>query len=444
MLFSRDIRRRLACQRGQAAVNWLAIMAGLLALAAALAVALPSVAPRIVCTAQTAISRVTGGAIPECNHTAAVDGDVPDPSTCIVSERSGEAGVTVTVFSVKGGAKVKLLTRRTADGKVYVTVEGGGEIGLEFGPPAGGEITVDAGSTETSQGANAKGGVKVNGNGSVTWRFNNEAEAHEFAEIVANKARDAALDTNPITGIGRRILGVGEDRPIPAPAIYGLEGGARVFGEAEGGAGPLSGKAEGELGPTIGGRYDAQTGQTTLYFKVAANGKLRGEVLKTLGAQALGEGEVQLAVTVDKHGQPTQATVIASGTINGQIRSASGKVSDGIKNLIGRPGVIGKRADLRADLDLTDPANRQAFNDFINNPIGGAPQLVNRFVDDSQVGVRLYDASQTDVGVEGSGSVADIEFGLDVGGNYKTADVQSAYYYDRETGSFQPWVECRR
>ena len=132
------------------------------------------------------------------------------------------------------------------------------------------------------------------------------------------------------------------------------------------------------------------------------------------------------------------------GTVNGQVSVASGKLNSAIKNLTGSPGVIGKRADIRADLDLTDPANRQAFNEFINNPAGGALQLVNRFVDDSRVGVRLYDASQTDVGIEGSGSIADIEFGLDVGGNYKTADVQSAYYYDRETGSFQPWVECRR
>ena len=129
----------------------------------------------------------------------------------MVSERSGEAGVTVTVFSVKGGAKVTLITRRTADGKVYVTVQGGGEIGLEFGPPAGGEVTLDTGSDSTTEGANAKGGVKAVGNGSVTWVFPNEDKAHEFAQIVANKARDAALDTNPITGIGRRIIGVGED-----------------------------------------------------------------------------------------------------------------------------------------------------------------------------------------------------------------------------------------
>jgi hypothetical protein len=444
MLATRHIRGRLACQRGQATINWLAFMAGLVALAAVLAVALPSVAPSVACEFQNVLAKVTAGAVPECNHTAAVDADVPDPSSCVVSERSGEAGVTVTVFSVKGGAKVKLITRRTADGKVYVQVEGGGEIGLEFGPPAGGEITVDAGSTETSQGANAKGGVKVTGTGAVTWRFDNEAQAHEFAEIVANKARDAALDTNPITGLGRRIIGFGEDRPIPAPSIYGLEGGVVLFGSAEGGAGPLSGKAEGEIGPSIGGRYDADSHETTLYFKVSGNGKLRGELLKTVGGQALGEGEVQLAVTVNGSGEPVKATVIASGTINGQITGASGPLSKAIKNLTGREGVIGKRADVRADLDLTDPENRQAFSDFVNDPIGGAPGLAQRFADHSQVGVRLYDASQTDVGLEGSGSIADVEFGLDIGGKYKTSDIQSAYYYDRESGSFVPWVECRR
>jgi hypothetical protein len=438
MLTPRETRARLACERGQASVNWLAVMVGLIVLAGALVLALPSVAPKVTCAMETMVSKATGGAIPECNHTAAVDADVPDPSTCVVSERSGEAGVTVTVFSVKGGAKVTLITRRTADGKVYVTVQGGGEIGLEFGPPAGGEVTIDAGGAgSATEGANAKGGVKLNGNGSVTWAFDNEQQAHDFADIVANKARDAALDTNPITGIGRRILGIGEDRPIPAPSIFGLEGGARLFGSAEGGAGPLSGKAEGEIGPSIGGRYDARTHQTTVYFKLNASGNAGGQLLETIGGRGLGEAELQLAVTVDGSGNPIKATVIGTGTVNGQL---TGKLA----SLTGQPGVAGKRADVRLDLDLTDPANRQAFNDFVNNPITGTPDLVGRFADDSQIGVRLYDASQTNVGLEASGAIADVEFGLDVGGNYKTADVQSAYYYDRDTGSFQPWVECKR
>jgi hypothetical protein len=433
-----NTRARLASERGQATVNWLAIMAGLTALAAALVLTLPSVAPHIVCAAQNVVAKVSGGAVPDCNHTAAIDADVPDPSTCVVSERSGEAGVTVTVFSVKGGAKVTLITRRTADGKVYVTVQGGGEIGLEFGPPAGAEVSIDAGSAgSTTQGANAKGGVKLTGNGQVTWAFDNEQKAHEFAQIVANKARDAALDTNPITGIGRRIIGVGEDRPIPAPSIYGLEGGARIFGDAEGGVGPLSGSAEGEIGPSIGGRYDTRTNQTTVFFKLNASGNAGGELVKTIGGRGLGEAELQLAVTVDSSGTPIKATVIGSGTVNGQL---TGKLA----SLSGKPGVVGKRADVRLDLDLTDPANRQAFTNFVQNPVTGAPDLVGRFADDSQIGVRLYDASQTDVGLEASGSVADVEFGLDVGGNYKTADVESAYYYDRETGSFVPWVECKR
>ena len=430
------IRSRLASERGQATVNWLAVMVGLTVLAAALVIALPSAAPKITCSFQNVVSKATGGAVPDCNYTAAVDADVPDPSTCLVSERSGEAGVTVTVFSVKGGAKVKLITRRTADGKVYVTVEGGGEIGLEFGPPAGGEVTVDTGGSEVTEGANAKAGVKLNGNGSLTWVFDNEAKAHEFADIVAGHARDAALDTNPITGIGRRLIGVGEDRPIPPPSIYGLEGGARIFGEAEGGAGPLSGKAEGEIGPSIGGRYDARTGDTTVYFKVNANAKLSAGLLDAIGGRGIGEGEVQLAVTVDKHGNPTKATVIGSGTVTGQL---TGKLA-GLSDKAGP----GKRADVRLDLDLTDPANRQAFNNFVTNTIGGAGDLVSRFADDSQIGARVYDSSQTDVGIEGSGSIADVEFGLDAGGNYKTADLQSAYYYDRETATFVPWVECKR
>jgi hypothetical protein len=438
MLTRHDTRARLASERGQATINWLAVMVGLIVLAGALLLTLPKVAPHITCAAETMISKATGGGEPDCKHTAAVDADVPDPSTCVVSERSGEAGVTVTVFSVKGGAKVTLITRRTADGKVYVTVQGGADIGLEFGPPAGGEVTIDAGGAgSATEGANAKGGVKLTGNGSVTWAFDNEQQAHEFAQIVANKARDAALDTNPITGIGRRILGIGEDRSIPAPSIFGLEGGARIFGSAEGGVGPLSGKAEGEIGPSIGGRYDARTHQTTVYFSLNASGNAGGQLLETVGGRGLGEAQLQLAVTVDSNGQPIKATVLGTGTVNGQLTGA-------LAGLSGKPGVAGKRADVRMDLDLTDPANRQAFNDFVNNPITGAPDLVRRFADDSQVGVRLYDASQTDVGLEASGSIADVEFGLNVGGNYKTADLQSAYYYDRESGSFQPWVECKR
>ena len=130
-------------------------MAAAIAVATALAVALTSVVPHITCVFQNLVAKVSGGAVPECNHTAAIDADVPDPSTCIVSERSGEAGVTVTVFSVKGGAKVKLITQRTADGKVYVTVQGGAEIGLEFGPPAGAEVSIDAGSASATEDANA-------------------------------------------------------------------------------------------------------------------------------------------------------------------------------------------------------------------------------------------------------------------------------------------------
>ena len=130
------------------------------------------------------------------------------------------------------------------------------------------------------------------------------------------------------------------------------------------------------------------------------------------------------------------AGLLFSGTVGAQL---TGKLA----GLSGKRGVYGKRADVRIDLDLTDQANRDAFNGFVNDPLGGAPDLVERFADDSQVGVRLYDANQTDVGIKGDASIADVEFGLDVGGKYKESDLDSAYYYDRESGTFVPWVECK-
>ena len=85
--------------------------------------------------------------------------------------------------------------------------------------------------------------------------------------------------------------------------------------------------------------------------------------------------------------------MIGSGTVNGQL---TGKLA----GLTGKPGVAGKRADVRLDLDLTDPANARPSRNFVQDPVLGAPDLVGRFADDSQIGVRLYDASQTNVGLE--------------------------------------------
>ena len=64
MLTRHDTRARLACERGQATVNWLAVMVGLTAVAAALVLALPSVAPKVTCAMQNAVAKVSGGAVP--------------------------------------------------------------------------------------------------------------------------------------------------------------------------------------------------------------------------------------------------------------------------------------------------------------------------------------------------------------------------------------------
>ena len=198
----------------------------------------------------------------------------PTAATCVVSERSGEGG----------SHGHRLLGQGRREGQAHHPPhrrrQGLGHRGGRQrdrpggGDPAGAQVRHRRRLRRQHHGGRQRQGRRqAQGQRPVTWVFDSEAKAHEFAQIVANKARDAALDTNPITGIGRRIIGVGEDRPIPAPSIYGLEGGARIFGEAEGGAGPLSGKAEGEIGPSIGGRYDTRSHETTVYFKVNGSGR---------------------------------------------------------------------------------------------------------------------------------------------------------------------------
>ena len=357
----------------------------------------------------------------------------------MVSERSGEAGVTVTVFSVKGGAKVTLITRRTADGKVYVTVQGGGEIGLEFGPPAGGEVSIDAGAGSTTRAPTPRAASRPSA--TARSRGSSPTRTRRTSSPRSSPTRRATRRSTPTRSPASAGASSASARtaPIPAPSIFGLEGGARIFGDAEGGAGPLSGKAEGEIGPSIGGRYDANTHQTTVYFKLNASGNAGGELLKTIGGRGLGEAELQLAVTVDS--QAASRSRRRSSARARSTRQLTGKLA----GLIGQAAASSASAPTSASTS-TSPTRpiAEAFNNFVQDPAWAPPDLVGRFADDSQIGVRLYDASQTNVGLEASGSVADVEFGLDVGGNYKTADVQSAYYYDRETGSFVPWVECKR
>ena len=133
---------------------------------------------------------------------------------------------------------------------------------------------VDAGSTETSAGRQRQGrrqghrqrladvGVRQPAGGQRVRRHRRQQRARRGAgHQPDHRHRPAHL---------RRRRG----SPDPgAVDLTGLEGGARLFGDAEGGAGPLSGKAEGEIGPPIGGRYDTRTSETTVYFKVNAVGQ---------------------------------------------------------------------------------------------------------------------------------------------------------------------------
>ena len=370
---------------------------------------------------------------------SAVDADVPDPSTCVVSERSGEAGVTVTVFSVKGGAKVTLITRRTADGKVYVTVQGGGEIGLEFGPPAGGEVSIDAGNAGDHRGRQRQGRRQgSSATAQLTWAFPNEDKAHEFAEIVANKARDAALDTNPITGIGRRIIGVGEDRDDPGAVDLRPRGRRADLRRRRGRRGPAVGQGRGRDRPLDrralrrahqaddrvlqgqrvgqGGRRAAQAGRRP------RPGRGRGPARRDRRlARPAGQGDGHRL----GHGQRPAHRQARRPVGQARRATASAPTCASTSTSPTRPTARRSTASSRSVLG--------------GAPISsGASPTTRRSACASTTQARPTSASRA----SGRSRMSSLVWTSGV--ITRTADVHSAYYYDRETGSFVPWVECKR
>jgi hypothetical protein len=107
----------------------------------------------------------------------------------------------------------------------------------------------------------------------------------------------------------------------------------------------------------------------------------------------------------------------------------------------------GKRVEFQSTLDLTKPENRRAARAFLDgrDPVTGEPvdlatataDLYHRFDEDAPTNVRLYDLSQTDVGVDVDGSV------LGFSAQYASHDASlTDAWFDPGPGGFQQWYDC--
>ena len=414
-------------QAGQTNIEWLGVMALLVVVVGLVVAASPPVATNIVCTVRTAIGKVAGE-----DWSCEADKQAGLPP-CIISQGDGQLKASVTVFSIKGGGKVKVIKQRRSDGKWIVTVIGGGELGVEVGSP-GGRVNVDTGKGSVGAGAGAEGGAVGQGEYGASWVFDNEQGANDQVDIIRNKLRDAAIDgAVPVVGsIGTAIFG--EHRDLGDPDIEYIQGG--VAGDVKGEAKALGGlKLSLEGSDALGVRWDHKADTKTIYFQVNGKGAGSAKLIEGLGLEGATEG--QIAVTYDKDGRAIAVDVIGKGTISGTSPKipTSGDPRNFLRELKFQANG-GARGELQLHLDLKNPTNRAAWDQFTGNPLTGADNLVNAFMSGGQAQVRTYAVSQDKYGLDVNGKFG-LKFGVEGGYEGNRADLIQAWDWNPQTG----WTE---
>jgi len=151
------------------------------------------------------------------------DADVPDPSTCVVTRAIGRGGRDSHVFSVKGGAKVTITGAPPTQGSSHRQVAARSAV-VRAQAGARSESRGLAGSKK--QGANAKGGVKLQRQRSGQMGVRQPRTRPRSCPVVANKARDAALGhPTPDHGTSKAGSSASARTTTPRRWIFGLEAG---------------------------------------------------------------------------------------------------------------------------------------------------------------------------------------------------------------------------
>ena len=365
--------------------------------------------------------------------------DAPDPSKCVVSssDKSIQAAVKVLVFKLEGG--VTGVYRVSADGTTYVTLQANAGAGLEFSTPG-----VEAGSDDVGA-SSPKGEFSVTGRGEFarTWKFDSTDDADAFID---NTVKKVIAIADPIPNF----LQDDDDYDLPDQDSDTVYGGIAVTGSVSGGGGGAYAAAGGGIEAGVGAKF-LENGDVTYFFKAKANVNARAGTSFAGGFGANGDGEIVIGITYDKDGNEKTMSVTGVGTVAGGI-DLRGNTEDlsGMLTKFGASGdgQAGKRVEFLSELDLTDPANRNAARAFIDgvDPVTGEPvgarrrprcDLFDRFDADAATNVRFYDVDKTELGVDIDGSV----LGFSAKYNSTDADLTDAYF-DPGPGGFQPWFDC--
>jgi hypothetical protein len=374
----------MRCSRGQAAVDYVALIA-VVAVVLALGVAfMTGAAPGVV-------NAVAG----QVRHALCVvgGGRCPDPALqpCTVASRRDARHYAVSLVIFRGDHDRYVLREQMSDGTVRLTVARSGALGAEVG--AGARVRVSARGRRIGITDEARIGVQgVLASGMV---------------FVARDAREAAAFM--------RAIGAGDDPPSSAREVF-YEGGVRGLAAIGVGNSVAGATLRGLSETMIGGRRDRRSGDLTLSARAGSAGW--GALTVALGGPiASHERNVSLQVRLDRHRRPVELSLSAAGTLAagaalppGLSRALRGRVSAMTADAAGR------RFDLSARLDLRDPLVASAWEDFRDHPGSGSAirSLGETIAERAQFDVRTYRTKSTS-----SGASAGIGQIVQVGGEYE-------------------------
>ena len=374
----------MRCSRGQATVDYVALIAVVAALLTAVLGFSTGAAPGIV-------NAVVG----QFRHALCVVGgrSCPDLSArpCAMATRRDARHYAVSLIVFRVDRDRYVLREQMSDGTFRLTVARSGALGVEAG--AGGRATVTArGRTvgvtdETRVGAQ---GVLASGR-----------------MYVARDERQAAAFL--------RAIAAGDDPPAPAREVF-YEGGVRGLVTIGVGNSVAGASLRALSGVVVGGRRDTRTGEVTL--GVDAGGSGWGAVTVALGGPvATTERSTSLAVTLDRRRRATELSLSASGTLAagaalppGLSRALGGRVT--ALSVDGR----GRRFEFTARLDLRDPLVAAAWRRLRDD--AGSAEAINGLGetvrDRAHIDLRTYRTSSTS-----SGASAGIGQIVQAGGEYE-------------------------
>ena len=374
----------MRCSRGQATVDYvalIAIVATLLAVALAFTSAgAPGIVNAVAGQIRHALCVVGGTRCPD-----------PGPRPCTVATRRDARHYAVSLVVVRYDHDRYVLREAMSDGTIRLTVARSNAVGAELG--AGGRARVTR--RGRTVGVADEGRVGLQG-------------VHATGRVfVARDAREAVAFM--------RAIGAGDDPPVSAREVF-YEGGIRGLATIGIGRSVAGASLRGLGGAMIGGRRDRRTGDLTLAVNAGSAGW--GAVTVALGgAVATAERAVNLALTLDRRRRATELSLSASGTlVAGAALPPTLSRALGARAWATSADGRGRRFELTARLDLRDPVVAGAWARFRDDPGGGAAisGLGAAIRDRAHLDVRTYRTNSTASGVSvGLGQ------GVQVGGEFE-------------------------